>query len=324
MTDSQSIHHCPLAHLGAIAVCGEDAATFFQGQTTCDVRGVTPQRSSQGALCTPKGRVIATFRLMHTGEGFLLTPSMGFALHAGLHLSKSAPGGFVLLLSRDLLESVLKRLRLYILRAKVSLVDASDDWHIAGLAGSGLDSLLQQADLVLPGNVDGAYLGESSLVVRVPGEPPRCLLLLRSEATVTWLESLDAMDEKAWSLADIANGLPQIGAKLSEEFIPQMLNLDLIGAVSLQKGCYTGQEIVARTHYLGQSKRRTYRYKVVGTACPGDSLYAVTQTEAVGTVVNVAGNQLLAVVTCEYSAEPLRLGNPQGPVLQPLPLPYEI
>uniref|UniRef100_UPI000AC21778 CAF17-like 4Fe-4S cluster assembly/insertion protein YgfZ n=1 Tax=Methylogaea oryzae TaxID=1295382 RepID=UPI000AC21778 len=115
-------------------------------------------------------------------------------------------------------------------------------------------------------------------------------------------------DEGVWRQADIACGIPHIGARLSEEFIPQMLNLDLIGAVSFQKGCYTGQEIVARTHYLGQAKRRAYRYAAPSQAATGDSLFADGQADAVGTVIDAAGGELLAVVSCEHSAMLLRLG----------------
>lgn len=283
MSDCPLIQHYTLSHLSVIAIQGTDAAAFLQGQITCDVRQIKPQRSSLGAMCLPNGRVIATFRLLHNSDGFLM------------------------ILSRDLLESVIKRLRMFVLRSKVSLSDASDVWHIAGLIGNGLDAFLQTADLKLPGSKDELYTSESALVSRVSGDATRCLLLFQNQPA--WLENTVITNDVLWQSADINNGLPLITAPTSEQFIPQMLNLDLLGAISFEKGCYTGQEIVARTHYLGKAKRRMYRYATTANAAPGDDIYAANPTEAVGTVVNAIDGQLLAVVNCECSDQALRLGN---------------
>ncbi|BBL71211.1 YgfZ/GcvT domain-containing protein [Methylogaea oryzae] len=298
MNETASLTYFSLNNLAAIAVQGEDAATFLQGQTTCDVRQVTPQQSRPGALCNLKGRVIATIRLVHSGDGFLL------------------------LLQRDMQETLLKRLRMYVLRAKVVVADAGSDWRIAGLIGDTLPGTLSNAGLPLADETDAAAGNGGAIAVRLPGERPRCLLLSRQDSPQPWLDNLTVGDEGVWRQADIACGIPHIGARLSEEFIPQMLNLDLIGAVSFQKGCYTGQEIVARTHYLGQAKRRAYRYAAPSQAATGDSLFADGQADAVGTVIDAAGGELLAVVSCEHSAMLLRLGAPDGPTLQALPPPY--
>jgi folate-binding protein YgfZ len=283
-----------------IAAQGEDAAAFLQGQTTCDVRQVSPEQSSPGALCSAKGRVIANFQIM------------------------AADGGFLLLLRRDLLDSVLPHLRRYVLRAKVELSDASAQWRVEGLIGAELAGLLAQAGLALADTPNGASGNADALAVRLAGEPARCLLLQRSGHPIACLEALPCQDDSAWQLADIANGLPWVDSHSSEAYIPQMLNLDLLGAVSFQKGCYTGQEIVARTHYLGQSKRRTYRYQAPLPCQAGDPLYAPGLAEAAGSVVNAAAGQLLAVVACEQHNGPLHLGSPDGPLVQVLPLPYPI
>lgn len=286
---------CRLEHLAAISITGADAAAFLQGQLTCDTRAITLDHSSPGALCTPAGRVVATIQLLRSMDEILL------------------------LLNRDLSAPVMHRLAKYVLRAKVSLADAGDAWRIAGWMGSEPDRVLQQFGLALPTEVHAAAANELACVVRMPGEPLRCLLLLRQEARVTGLATQDSM---VWRMADIACGLPHVGAQFSEAFTPQMLNLDLTGAVSFAKGCYTGQEVVARTHYLGQPKRRTYRYSACGTPQPGDALYVAEQDEMVGTVVNAVGDQLLAVVQCEDHAKPLCAGGPDGQRLQLESLPY--
>lgn len=293
------VTHCLITRLGIIAIQGQDAVTFLQGQTTCDVRQVGPSKSCSGALCNPKGRVIATFRLLRGEEGFFM------------------------LLDADLLDTVLKRLKMFVLRAKVALSDASADWSLHGMIGTDLPEALRAGGLQIPEEAEGAWSANGLLAVRPASDPLRCLVMAPSGAPTAWLDKPQAVEESVWWQAEIASGLAHIGAALSEEFVPQMLNLDLTNAISFTKGCYTGQEVVARTHYLGQAKRRLLRYGVEDVCQPGLAIYAEGQTESVGTVVNSAGGELLAVVASGQQTHRLRLGGSHGPLMQRLPLPYD-
>jgi len=242
---------CHLSHLGIIKISGEEALGFLQGQVTCDVRTLQQGHLGFGAFCTPKGRVLANFRLAPIENGFYLV------------------------VSKDLVTSLIKRLNLYILRSKVTIEDLSADRIILGLTSQDVDC-----------PVAGAFHYAEGRYITVLGtveDPPPLIL-----------DDLDHADQHAWTLQDIREGLPWIQLETSERFLPQMINLDTLEGIGFQKGCYTGQEIVARTHYLGQLKRRLYR--LIGRsdqpAAAGGTVVDESSEEgqSVGDIVNVATN----------------------------------
>jgi len=222
----------PISDLAVLTVTGNDAATFLQGQMTCDVNAVTETSSSLGAFCNPKGRVITTFLLIKNMDVFLL------------------------LMPIELLAAVKKRLHMYILRANVILTDSSDELCLIGLC----HGHNQPDDTQLP--FATSCHDNGSLTVYFPQN--RDLILAHPEKAIA-IWSKYVRDERfkpghsdQWRYLDIVSGIPWLSAESSEEFIPQMLNLDKLGGISFNKGCYTGQEIVARTHYLGKAKREMF------------------------------------------------------------------
>jgi folate-binding protein YgfZ len=216
----------PLTHLGAISVSGADAARLLQGQITCNVNDVSPFQSKLAAMCNPKGRAIATFIVIQTGDYFLLV------------------------LPVELIETIQKKLQMYVLRSDVKITDVTSHYGFLGVSESGI-----------MGKAFDAEVKDDIIEITLPGESGRNLLIGPVETLITyWRQCLEAgtfheADTPRWRLLDLMAGIPWLTLRTSEEFIPQMLNLDKLGGISFTKGCYTGQEIVARTHYLGKNKR---------------------------------------------------------------------
>ena len=219
----------PIAHLTVLTISGKDAAKLLQGQITCNVNDVTGIKSSLGALCNPKGRAITTFLLIKTGDTFLMV------------------------LPEELLESVKKRLQMYILRSDVTLTDSSDQLCLIGLCYPATQTeplfATTQNDLIS---------------VNLSATQNRQLVIAETDKAIAlWSDRLGNQgfqpeNSDQWRYLDILAGMPWLTTETSEEFIPQMLNLDILGGISFNKGCYTGQEIVARTHYLGKTKRAMF------------------------------------------------------------------
>lgn len=301
-----------LSHRGLIAVQGPDAAGFLQNLLTSDVAAVSERRSQLSAWCTPKGRVLAVLRVIYRDDTFYLE------------------------LPRDLLESTLSRLRLYILRAKVRLEDASDDLVRIGLSGPNAPDALHRALGACPEGADDATQCGSLTLVRLPGPCPRVQALGPADAVQSLWQTLANNARpaglEAWSLLDILAGVPAVTANTTDAFLPQMLNLQALGGVSFTKGCYPGQEVVARTHHLGRLKRRLYLARIETGAPPepGAPVHAPGGEGAIGAVVNAQrdGNGtvvLLAVaqISAAEAAE-LHVGDASGPLLRLQPLPYEV
>ena len=275
---------------------GPDAAAFLHGQLTCDVHGLKTDNSTYGGYCTPKGRLLATFLLWHDADGYRM------------------------LLPASIAEPLRKRLSMYILRAKVKAEDITTTVACIGVLGSDTASALDVLGGKAPEQLHGVRIEGAVTVIRLPGN--RFLAIKAGDASNL------ATDSSAWLAADIANGIPFIGPATQEEFVPQMVNLDLIGALSYTKGCYPGQEIVARTHYLGRLKQRMYRASVAAAA-PGDKLYcAELGDQAAGMIVSAApadngSQEVLAVLqTSNAATTSYHCGSPQGPALSLKTLPY--
>lgn len=303
-----------LSHLGVLEARGADATGFLQGQVTNDVRALSDGRSQLGAYCNPKGRVIAGFRMIKRGDAMLMQmPAM-------------------------LVESVRARLSRFVLTAKVELRDASDDLLRIGYCAPGAERDLSELVGVVPTAVDGvSHDGELS-IVRLPGEHPRFELLGPLDSISRLWRTLDVnaapVGADAWSLLDIRAGVPSIYAQTSESFLPHMINLPAIDGVSFQKGCYTGQEVVARMQFLGRLKRRMYRARADCDRIPppGTEIYAlgIDTGQWVGKVVEAHGSpdggcEMLAVLLVEKAeVGEVHLESDTGPTLHILDLPYRV
>ncbi len=301
-----------LSHLGLIRVTGADAETFLQGQITNDVRELGETHSQLAGYCGPKGRMLAQFRLFRRA------------------------GAICLQLPRELLGDTLKRLRMFVLRAQVTLEDVSDDWVRIGLSGECAPGLLSALFDGLPQEANGVLHHQEITLIRMPGPLPRFEILAPPDEAMDLWRRLGEGGARpagadAWGLLDIRAGLPNVYAGTREAFVPQMTNLQLIDGLSFTKGCYTGQEVVARMQYLGKLKRRMYRARVRAGArpAPGDTLDspASASGQGAGRVVDarpLGGDEyeLLAVVEIAAAENSeVHLGK-DGPVLEFLDLPY--
>ena len=301
----------PLTHLGIIACSGEDAQTFLQGQLSNDVTKLASRNSEYAAYCSAKGRMLANFLLWREGDGFCLE------------------------LARSLLPAIQKRLAIYVLRAKVKLADAGESRLILGLSGKAAARALGDLFPELPRAAHQAVRHPANgTLIALPGE--RFQLIAELDAAMRlWPQlssTLTPVGPLCWEWLEIRNGIPLITPATQEQFVPQMANMELIGAVDFQKGCYPGQEIVARTQYLGQLKRRMLlAHSAEGDAPqPGDALYSsALEGQASGMVVNAqaapgGGHDLLAVVQISCIDEALHLKSAEGPTLSIEPLPYSV
>ncbi len=298
-----------LSHLALIEASGDDATTFLHNQFTNDVRALAPGQRQFDGYCNPKGRLLALFDLV-AGEG-----------------------GYSLALPAEIAEPTLKRLRMFVLMSKVVLEPRADLAH-AGLSGPDLEALLRcHGGIALP-EPDHAVEHGGMTVVRLPGPHPRVRLFGEAGAVTELCRAIAGearmVGAPAWRLLDIHAGLPQIHAATVEAFVPQMVNLQAVGGLSFTKGCYPGQEVVARMKYLGKLKRRMYRARISAPAQPGDALFEGETRR--GTVVEAApgpdgATELLAVIEIAAANAPLTLGAPDGAALELLPdeaLPYPI
>ena len=252
----------PVAHLAVLTVSGKDAAKFLQGQMTCDVNDVTGTKSSLGALCNPKGQAITTFLLVKAGDDFLI------------------------ILPAELLEPVKKRLQMYVLRSAVTLTDSSGQQCLIGLCDPGT-----QARPLF------ATTQNELITVNLSAAQSRYLVIAEAdEAIALWSDRVDNQgfqpeNSDQWRYLDIISGIPWLTINTSEEFIPQMLNLDQLGGISFNKGCYTGQEIVARTHYLGKAKRALFLAECDTSSTPAANSAIIDDSTGVEQVI---GRVLLA------------------------------
>lgn len=301
-----------LSQLGLLAFSGEETAEFLQGQFTNDVRGLAADGAAWNGYCSAKGRMLANFLMWKNGPDTCLQ------------------------MSGDIREAVLKRLKMFILRARVSGRDATDENVRLVLAGPQAAAALIEAGLPLPEGAMKTKAGEQGLTVRI-GADKFVLALAPEKAPAVWTalaRHATPVGTAVWDWLRLSNGIPMIVAATQEEFVPQMVNWEVLGGVSFQKGCYPGQEIVARTQYLGKLKRRMYLAHLTGAEAPaaGDNLYTPDmEGQASGMVVNAApspggGFDVLAVAQIESVAagQSLHWKTPDGPVLEFKAQPYAL
>lgn len=280
------ISHHRLPWMGILAFRGPDAIRFLQSQLTADVTRLAPGLAMPAAWCNAQGRVLAVLWLL------------------------AVPDGVLALLPRALAATTAEGLRRFIMRSKLTVSDESGHLQVAGLAAPA------------EGLLDGLAVPEGLTVGRLPGE--RAWAVGPFEAQESVKPGLVNRSEAAWVAMSVRRGEATVLPPTSGEWIPQMLNLDLIGAVSFTKGCYPGQEIVARAHHLGRVKRRMARYHVIAGALPASAQPLFIADEKVGEVVITAPGdpaELLAVVNLEALGHPVTDAS-GSLVCGPRPLPY--
>ena len=305
-----------LNQTGLISVSGQDASTLLQGQLTNDILAVTEANSQLSAWCNIKGRVVVRFRVWRQASGYRLE------------------------LPVAQVERTIERLRLYVLRAQVEIADISDQWVQIGVSGERAAERLAQLAGSVPTQPDAVVHAPACTIIRLHGERPRFSVFAPADASqALWARCAPVatpVGADAWRSLDIRAGITDLPPELSDAFIPQMLNLQAINGLSFTKGCYTGQEIVARTQHLGRLKRRLFLAHVDGEASPrpSDPLYADgggSGGQSVGTVVSASeaadgGWDLLAVIRID-SAEartPIHLHHVLGSELELKSLPYPL
>ncbi len=300
-----------LSHLSVTQFAGEDSETFLQGQVSCDVRQATLEQARLGSYCTPKGRMLATFLLWRSEEGFFMQ------------------------LPAPLREAIQKRLSMYVLRSKVKVSDASEQTIRLGIAGAAASAALAELGGAAPQNDYAVARCGPVKAIRLPGQRFE-LLVAPEDAAAVWQtlsRQCTPVGSGRWEWLEIQAGIPMVTAGTQEQFVPQMANMELIGGVSFTKGCYPGQEIVARSQYLGKVKRRMYRAHLQSDVAPqpGDVLFGQGPSEqSGGMVVNAqpapeGGFDLLAVIlNASIESGAVHWKTTDGPELELLGLPYAV
>ena len=294
---------CRLADRGVIRASGADAATFLQGQLTNDVVSLAAGSARLAGFCSAKGRLQASFVVW-----------------------RPAADEFLLSCPREILAPTLKRLSMFVLRAKCKLSDASDELAVFALAGPAAAAMLD-GTAVWRVRARGA-----STLIRVPDAAGvQRAWLVADAAAVADVPAAEAMSPEAWRWLEVESGVVTIEAATVDRFVPQMVNFELVGGVDFQKGCYPGQEVVARSQYRGTTKRRTLLFDCDIVPAAGQDVYASgTANEPAGTIANAAahplhdGGSALVEVRLAAIGDELRLGAPDGPLLTRRELPYPV
>lgn len=301
---------CDLSQYGALRVSGGDAQTFLQNLFSNDIRELDGARAQLSSFNTAKGRMLAIMLIRRTADGYLLQ------------------------LPRTLCELLRRKLSMYVLRSKVTVADADDGLVMLGLSGDkAAEILTRQFGGLPPDRFDVLDTGEA-VITRVDDtrfriDTDACC------APAIWkalAQHATPAGSACWDWLEIRAGIPTVLPATQEAFVPQMVNLEVIGGVNFKKGCYPGQEVVARMHYLGKPSRRMYLAHIEeGAPQAGDMLVSTDAScQTCGTVVSAApapegGADLLAVlqIGC-HDADDVHLGAPDGPRLHFLPPPYAL
>ncbi len=298
-----------LSHHGLIRFTGEETSLFLNNLLSSDVKKLGGNQAQWSSFSTPKGRMLANFLIWRDNEAYLLQ------------------------LPKSLQAAIQKKLSMYVLRSKTKPSDATTDTILLGLAGIHAATLIERHIGPLPAAPMDTAHHNGVTIIRLSAQ--RFELAVPAEQAAAMWEKL-AMDAKpvgqaVWSWLEVQDGTPWILPATQEQFVPQMANMELIGAVSFSKGCYPGQEIVARTQYLGKLKRRMYLMHVAADeVLPGQELYSTEMNgQASGMVANAApapggGFDVLAVVQISSLDHDLHLGSLDGPVLIRKILPYAV
>ena len=298
-----------LPDVGVLGFDGADAAAFLQGQLSNDVAALAPGQAQWSSYNSPKGRMLGSFLLWRAGAE-----------------------SFRAWLAADLVEALRKRLAMFVLRAKVQVSDRTAHGPRFGVGGPGAAAAVAAALGTAPAPGHAADSSGTAIVASPDGrflvQPPEAD---GASVAARLAAHAAAAESTCWHLLGIRAGIPLITAATTDLFVPQTANWDLVGGVNFRKGCYPGQEIVARMQYLGRLKERTARFRVAGASpVAGARLYGdVFGDQPCGTVINAAptpggASEALAVVQWAALDAPLRVGAQDGPVLTREPLPYAL
>ena len=295
-----------LTHWGVIRARGADAVSFLQGQLTNDVTTLGLSQARLAGFCSAKGRLQASFLVW-----------------------KRADDEVLLACSASVLPATLKRMSMFVMRAQCKLTDATAEVPLWGVVGDAALALMSGAGVGEKRDAEGTTLIRLADADGVA----RCLLAATGADTPpATLAALPPMALDAWRLGEVRSGIPSIEAATVDRFVPQMLNYELVGGVDFQKGCYPGQEVVARSHYRGTIKRRMFLFDVDSPAEPGQEVFHSGDAgQPAGMVVNAAphreGSAASALVEVKLAAlevGSLHLGTSSGATLRRTPLPYEV
>ncbi|MDE2592783.1 MAG: folate-binding protein YgfZ [Burkholderiales bacterium] len=295
-----------LPDLGIITAQGADTATFLHGQFSQDMANQPAEQARLAAYCSPKGRMLASFQSL-----------------------RLAPDTYWLLTDLSVLPATLKRLSMFVLRSKVKLQDAAGSLCAVGLAGASAEA---QAGQRAPGSV---WLHEATAgwLIRLPDVvgAVRCLWVGPADQAASWLTDQPALSLDQWNWLQVASGVPNIQAAGVDQFVPQMVNYELVGGVNFSKGCYPGQEIVARSQYRGTLKRRAFVMHAAAPLTAGQEVFSEADPgQPAGMVVNAApmpgSNHWSALVELKLNAldTALHAGAANGALLSLGQLPYAI
>lgn len=304
----------PLVHLGMIAASGEDAALFLHNQLTNDIEHLGSQDARLAAYCSPKGRMLASFMVWKTGDTIMLQ------------------------LPKQIQPAIQKRLQMFVLRSKVKLNDVSGQHAVLGLAGEKAEQALKVHFSELPAAPYQKIDADAGTLIRLAdagGMPRYQWISSESAMQSAWpalSKALAPAGSAAWRLSEIRAGVPQITSATQEQFVPQMINFELIGGVNFKKGCYPGQEIVARTQYLGKLKRRAFLAQISSVkAAAGDEVFSsVDPGQPCGMIVNAEASApdsmecLVEIKTAAIEGGSVHLGSADGPALTFQSLPYSL
>jgi hypothetical protein len=302
---------CDLSQFGALRVSGEDAQAFLQNLLSNDIREVSATRAQYSSLSSPKGRMLATMLIRCENDDYMLQ------------------------LPHTLTEAIRKKLGMYVLRSKVKITAASGDIVTMGLSGTAAPEILHRQFGELPQLPLGLADTGTASIIKI-GDTRFQINTTPQHAPALWQtlsQHAQSVGSVCWDWLDIHAGIPVILPATQEEFVPQMANLDLIGGVNFKKGCYPGQEVVARMHYLGKLKRRMYLAHLDGPVAPQpcDELFSADmEGQPSGMIVNAApapggGHDMLAVVQiASHEAQSVHWKSLRGEALQFLPLPYSL
>ncbi len=302
---------CNTSHLSIIKINGDDAQAFLQGQFSNDVALLKDGDTQLNSYNSPKGRMYAAFRLCYFDASYFM------------------------LLPKEITATVLKRLKMFVMRSNVTLEDVSEQWKTLGLSGEGIDEALNN----LPENINISTQPGKKHFVKLSSEHntgEQRILVVGIESEIVDLrialeKTIPLTQSEHWLRLDIHAGIPNIYANTMESFVAQMINFQLVNGVSFTKGCYPGQEVVARMHYLGKLKKRMYRVTLNCPAKPDDKIFDASgdNEQSIGQIVDAQENEnggfdALAVLQIKAAeANKLKLESLAGETLNVETLPYD-
>lgn len=293
---------CPLAHLGVIQVLGDEAAKFLHGQLTQDFSLLSLSEARLAAFCSPKGRMQASFigYKRSAAEVFLICPL-------------------------DVLATTLKRLSMFVMRAKAKLTDVSAEYTVYGLAGDAIHSIATPPSAAWA----KADFDAATQIQLYPADGvARALWVVPASDAPPQGPALSAND---WALGEVRSGIAMISAPVVDAFVPQMLNYESVGGVNFKKGCYPGQEVVARSQFRGTLKRRAYVAQAGVPMAAGDEVFqASDDSQPCGLVVQAAPDgsggfeAIVSMQIAAFEAADLHLGSATGAPITASPAPYPL